>query len=293
MTHRSPAPAVFIFLILAAALSAEDFRLVYASGRVEARRQSGWAEISVGDAVAGGSEVRIGGETVAEFDGPSGTLFYSRPGTFRLDSTMPREEAAGGKGFFSIFGRILESLGRSEKRNNQAMGVRAESFASGPPLEMVDEDSLRFDAAAAAYARKEYDKAASILEKEIDPAVLRDETAYRRLLAASLYAAGRKGPALEAVRGYDPAESGPLFADYVLLKGMLLAESRDPAGAAAQFARFVKTAETDTDRQTGYYLLGSVLLAAGSGDAARTALREAVRIDADEEITRLARGLLE
>lgn len=284
--------AAAALVISAGALFAADFELVYKVGLVEVQKGARWTEVADGDAVPADGVIRLGNGAVAEFSGSAGTVVFSRPGTYNMAQIAGAARDNRPTAVSSITDRMKKIGGKGERGQVSVMGVRASSAARGPEVTWVEEDAMAFDEAVAAFGRTEYSRAAEILENEVDPAALGDETAYRYYLAAAYFADGKKGPALRTVLAHKGGESSVTYGDYLFLKGVLLGESLDYAGAAEHFELYLKTAADDADRQTGNYLLGDALLRTGDRENGSTALREAVKLDADPEITRLARERL-
>lgn len=178
-----------------------------------------------------------------------------------------------------------------ERGQSQAMGVRGSEAVEDIGFDWVEEDTLRYDEAVAAFENQDYSLAVDILENEVDPLALTDESAYWYYLAASYIEDGKKGPALRAVQSHEPVEYSEVYSEFLLLRGRLSLEASDFAGAAVSFEKYIQSLDNSAKQQMGY-LYGYALLQKGDSVQAKKALREAVRINADSEITRLAKELL-
>jgi tetratricopeptide (TPR) repeat protein len=172
------------------------------------------------------------------------------------------------------------------------MGVRGSEAGEDQGLTWVEEESGSFREAQEAFAREEYELALKILDNEVDPVMLGDQTAYRYYRAASLYGLGEKGPALKVLRSHQPESFSSAFTDYLFLKGQLTFESRSYSEAAETFDTYIRHASAPAKQQLAYYLLGISRREQGQKEAGLQALEKAVEIDADAEITALARKLL-
>ena len=274
-------------------LFAQDFQLIYNDGTVELQKGGGWSILYAGDMVPENSVIRVGRGGIAEFSNPGTTLLFSKPGTYRLESQAGQNRNEQVAAVSSVFGRIARMGGDGERGQSQAMGVRGSEAVEDIGFEWVEEDSMSYDEALSAFQSQDYVLAADILENEVDPLALDDESAYWYYLAASYYESGKKGPALHTARSHDPDAYSEVYAEFLLLKGRLALESMDFEGAAQQFEKYTESANSPARKQMGNYLFGYALVQMGESTRARNVLQEAVRIDADSEVTALARELLQ
>jgi hypothetical protein len=128
---------------------------------------------------------------VAEFSSPGTTLLFSKPGSYRLQAAASQKSQDESRVISSVFGRIAR------------MGVRGDLADSDPSITWIEEDSMSFDKARTAYDNGEFTLAIDILENEVDPIVLSDESEYWYYLSASYLGSGQKGPALQMVLQLD------------------------------------------------------------------------------------------
>ncbi len=283
-------PLLTVILIVSAAalLSAEEFQLVYKDGEVSARSGSGWSSLMNGDSISADSQVKLAPGAIAEFSGPNSTLLFSKPGTYRLQSAAREKPSRETTMLSSVFSRIARMGGEDDRDQSQAMGVRGDEASGSAGLTWIDEDSMSFDEARSAFRAGEYEQAIDILENEVDPIILSDESEYWYYLAAANLAAGRKGPALQIARRHPANQFSEVYSDFLLLKGRLLLESMDYSAAAEQLQQYIYSVSSDGRKQIGYYLYGIALQQQGQSADARRALQTAVELNADRELTSLA-----
>ena len=84
---------VILMVCAAALLSAEEYQLVYKDGEVSARSGSGWSSLMNGDTLSADSQVKLAPGAIAEFSGPNTTLLFSKPGTYRLRTSVEQNPA--------------------------------------------------------------------------------------------------------------------------------------------------------------------------------------------------------
>lgn len=284
---------IFAIFVGGGLLFAQDFQLIYNDGSVELQKGGSWSPLYAGDIVPENSMIRVGVGGIAEFSNPSTTLLFSKPGTYKLESRVVKSRNEQVAAVSSVFGRIAKMGTNGERGQSQAMGVRGSEAVEDIGFEWVEEDTMSYDEAVGAFQSQDFDLAVDILENEVDPLALDDESAYWYYLAASYYESGKKGPALRTVQSHDPEEYSEVYADFLLLKGRLALESMDFEGAARQFGKYVESANSPAQQQMGNYLYGYALLQKGDKNGAQAALQEAIRIDTDSEVTALARELLQ
>jgi len=273
-------------------LAAQDFQLVYNEGDISVREGSGWKTIYPGDLLPENSVVRLDEGEIAEFASSSATVMFSKPGTYRLESAARQSRDQQVSGLSSVFNRMARIGSSGEQGQSQVMGIRADKADDDFEFTWVEEDTLSFDEAVAAYNREDYTAAIDIFENEVDPVMLEDEAAYWYYLAASYLNTEKKGPAMQIAMNHEANEYSSVYPDFLLLKGRLFLEGFDFSQAAAQFEQYLESANTPEQKQLGNFLYGYSLQQMGENAAAREALGRAVEIDADSEITSLAQQFL-
>lgn len=284
---------VLLMVCTALVLNAEDFQLIYKDGEVSAQTQTGWSTLMNGDTLPAASQVKLAPGAIAEFSSPSATLLFSKPGTYRLGTAAAQKPPHTATMLSSVFSRIARIGGEDDREQSQAMGVRGSEAADNAGLTWIDEDSMSFDEAKSAYRKGNYPQAIDILENEVDPIILSDEGEYWYYLASAYLAAGRKGPALQISRQHSPNQFSEVYTDFLLLKGRLHLEAMDYSAAADQLQQYIYSVNSDDQKQVGYYLYGIALQQQGQTSNARRALQMAVELDADREVTRLAKEMLQ
>ncbi len=283
---------VFLLLYAAALLGAEEFQLVYKDGEVSTKSGSGWNSLMSGDTVSADSQIKLAPGAIAEFSGPASTLLFSKPGTYRLRSSAEKKPPQESTMLSSVFSRIARMGGEDDRGQSQAMGVRGNEASDGAGLTWIDEDSMSFDEAKSAFHSGDYPLAIDILENQVDPIILSDESEYWYYLAAAHLASGRKGQALQIARRHPANQFSEVYSDFLLLKGRLQLEAMDYPAAAEQLQQYIYSVSSDGRKQVGYYLYGIALQQQGQASDARQALQMAVELDADDELTSLARDRL-
>ncbi len=282
-----------VTLLVAAALFAQDFQLVYVDGSVDVQRGGKWVPLYAGDTVASNSSIRIKGGAIAEFSGPGDTLLFSSPGTYRLISQAKNSSQTDTSAISAIFGRLSRVGSEQQSGPSEVMGVRGSEAVNQDGFAWMDEDSMAFQDAKDAFSAGDYTDTVEILENEVDPILLEDQGAYYYYLAASYDSLGKAGPALKILLDNDVDTFSSSYADYLFLKGRLSFESRNYSEAVASLQTYIKQDPPAARRQLAYFLLGASYAESGKITESENALTEAVRINADEEISGLARKLLE
>lgn len=280
-----------IGLLAAGSLTAQGFQLLFLDGDADVQEKGGWVRLSIGDELPPGSLIRLESGAIAEFAGPKDTLLFSSPGTYRLDAVQT-PAASKTSAAASIFNRIAKAGSEADQGRSQVMGVRGSEAVEATEFTWVDEDSLNFEEAVAAFNDGDFMAAVDILENEVDPIVLDDESSYWYYLAASYDSLGNMGPALRIVRDHRVESYSPVYGDFLFLDGRLALASRNFRQASDSFGTYALQEADPARRQLAWYLLGVAELELGDSVAAHSALREAVKIDADTEVTGLAKQLL-
>lgn len=282
-----------ILIVSAAALlSAEDFQLVYKDGEVSAKSRTGWSTLMNGDTLSADSQIKLSPGAIAEFSSPNATLLFSKPGIYRLQSAAEQKPQQATTMLSSVFNRIARMGGEDDREQSQAMGVRGSEAGEDAGLTWIDEDSMSFDEAKSAYQNGRYTRAIDILENEVDPIILSDESEYWYYLASAYLATGRKGPALQISQQHSADRFSQVYSDFLLLKGRLQLEAMDYPAAADQLQQYIYSVSSDARKQVGYYLYGIALQRQGQTSNARQALQMAVELNADSELTGLAKEML-
>ncbi|MDZ7795457.1 MAG: hypothetical protein U5P10_17715 [Spirochaetia bacterium] len=283
---------VVVLFLAGQALSAEDFQLIYSNGEVSVKTQSGWSGLMSGDSLAADTTVRLGPGAVAEFSSPGTTLLFSKPGSYRLQAAASQKPQDESRVISSVFGRIAKMGSAASRSQSQAMGVRGDVADGNPSITWIEEDSMSFDEARAAYDSGEFTLAIDILENEVEPIVLSDESEYWYYLSASYLGSGQKGPALQIAQQHSANQFSTVYPEFLLLKGRLQLEARDYSLAAEHLKNYIYQVNTDSRKQLGYYLYAIALQQLGQQDNARQALQMVLQLDADSELTQLARRQL-
>jgi len=285
---------VFLFfLLLCGTAVAQDFQLVYKDGAVEAKSNSGWSDLFIGDSVPSGGVIRLSGDAIAEFSGPGSTLFFSKAGTYNLIPSTVKEEKQDRSTVSSVFSRIARIGSEGDRGKSQVMGVRGAEASDTLGYTWMEGDNLSYDDARDAFGRNDYSLVIDLLEQEVDPQSLNDQGAYWYYLAASYAESNKMGQALRITREHGVENTSPVFNDYLLLKGRLAFEGGDYNEAAHQFDLYTGRVQEASKRQVGSYMLGFSLLRKGDKAGAKVPLEEAVRLNADRDITEMAQQLLQ
>ncbi|MCF7928277.1 MAG: hypothetical protein K9L68_04845 [Spirochaetales bacterium] len=284
--------SVLLFFLIAGFLSAQNFELVYLDGRADIRKNGEWLPLRTGDSAPPGSTIKLSGNTIAEFAGPQETRLFSKPGNYNLSSSSNRPAEKKSSSVASIFNRLIKDEAEGNRSSTTVMGVRGSEAVEQESFDWVDEDTANFERAVEAYTAEKYEQTIEILENDVDPLLLNDSSAYWYYLAASYDAAGSRGKALKVLRDNKVENFSSVYSDYLLLNGRLSLESYNYANAEKSFALLVQEKLNPGKEQLAYYLLGISRLEQGDNEKAARALEEAVRIGAEEEVTRLARNRL-
>jgi tetratricopeptide (TPR) repeat protein len=187
-------------------------------------------------------------------------------------------------------------MGGDESREQSAvMGVRGAEADDGFGFEWVEEDTLSYNEALSAFEEGDYALASTILEEEVDPLVLEDPTGYWYHLASAVLNSekGSKARAMKLAVQHEGDRMSPYYDEFLLLRGRLYLESLDFDSAAEEYGAYIDTASSPQEKQLGYYLYGYALSNGGNSQKGRNAIERAAEIDADAEITRAARDMLE
>ena len=292
MNTRTLFLIILIVLLAGGLLWGQDFQLVYNEGDISVKQGANWTTIQPGDLLPENSVVRLDQGEIAEFVSASTTVLFSQAGTYQLKSAAKQSEDRKVSGLSSIFSRISKMGSAGERGQSQAMGVRGAESGEEYEFTWVEEDTISFDEAMAAYKRSDYAAAIEIFENEIDPVLLNDQGAYWYYLASSYLNSDRKGPAMQIALTHDVDQHSSVYPEFLLLKGELFLESLDYSQAAEQFRKYLDSVNTPAQLQLGNFLYGYSLRQQGDRAGGREALNKAVEIDADSEITRLARQFL-
>ncbi len=279
-------------IFAAAGLFADSFQLLFLDGDADVRKDGGWESLFIGDELPEDSMIRLGNGAIAEFAGPRDTLLFSSQGTYRLSSSSGPPSVSGNSAVSSIFNRIAKAGRETDPGRSQVMGVRGSEAVTATEFTWVDEDSLNFEEALEAFRAENYQRSLEILENDVDPVVLEDESAYWYYLAASCDFLGKPGAAIKIIRNHEPLSYSTVYPEYLFLDGRLSIESRNYEAASEAFESYLEVAPEPVGKQLAYYLLGYSRLQQGEKEEGSAALREAVSIDADSNITELAGQLL-
>ena len=281
-----------LFLLMAAGLFAQDFHLVFLDGDVDIHENGQWTPLVIGEAVSQGSRISLSEGTLAEFSGPRGTILFSSAGTYRLGLSEKAPDFGQNTAVSSIFNRLSKAGGNVDRGKSEVMGVRGSEAMENEGFTWMDEDSSNFEEALEAFADQDFELVIEILENDVDPIVLDDPSAYWYHLAASYDALGRMGPALKILRSHSVENFSSSYRDYLFLEGRLYFESRNYTQAVDSFDAFVREESGTGKTQLAFYMLGAAFLEQGKTKEGNSALEEAIRINADAELTALARKLL-
>ncbi len=283
---------LFLTVILLPAAAA-DFELTYLDGTLEVESATGLREAVVGEAIAIDSTVHLAENSIAEIASPSVTLLLSEEGTYpiaQLAEKKAQMQRSIGESIFNKFARIK---GEDEEFRSEAMGTRGAEAGDAGAMEWVDEESLAYEEALSAYRTEDFERAAELLEEQVDPSMVEDATAYWYYLASSYLRTGREAEALHIASGFCGSRDSRMYDEYLLLRARLYLESMEFEAAEQLWKSYLDLASTPTDRQLVRYMYGYSLLQTGDEERARTQLRAAAEMEADPEISRAARTLLD
>ena len=283
---------ILLLILTATGVFARDFQLVFLDGSAELREEGVWVPLVAGDTVVAGSSIRIPNGSIAEFTGPQETLLFSSPGTYRLDSASGSPAREQSSAVSSIFNRLSKVGSETVPERSEVMGVRGSEAVESEGFTWMDEDSLNFEEAEQSFADGDYESVLDILEHEVDPVVLEDPGAYWYYLAASYHSLGRTGPAIKILLKHDVESFSSAYRDYLFLRGRLAFEGRNYEEAETALVAYLGEEQHPEKRQLAYYLLGVSHLEQGKTGEGKIALEEAIAINANGEITVLARRML-
>ncbi|MFP4179295.1 MAG: tetratricopeptide repeat protein [Spirochaetaceae bacterium] len=270
-------------------LYAQNYYLLFLDGNAEIREKGKWHSLEIGDTAPAESTIRLSDGAIAEFDGDGDTVVFSSPGTYSLSTSASRPAKKQSSTASSIFSRLSKAGGEASEGKSEVMGVRGSEAVQAEEFTWMDEDSAYFEEAIEAFSMRDYSLALEILEHDVDPIVLDDQGSYWYYLAASYDSLGRRGPALKIVRNHKTENYSSVHNDYLFLRGRLYFESGSYKEAADAFGAFLENERDPAKKQLAYYILGLARKELGETGAGTDALREAININADAEITELAR----
>ena len=286
--------SILVFLaVLLLPATAADFELTYLEGTLEVESGSGLRTATVGNRIPLGSTVHLAENSIAELASGSVTLLLSEKGTYELEPLAEQKQRVRKSIGESIFRKLAKIGGQDGEIRSEAMGTRGAEAVGEDSMEWVDEDNLAYDEAIAAYEKESYDRAAEILEEQVDPLMIEDATAYWFYLASSLLNTGRGAEALKIASGFCGSRSSSMYEEYLFLRARLYLEALDFEAAAQLFKSYIDLASTAADRQIGLYMYGYSLLQIGDREGARVQLKAAAGIEADPDIRSAARMLLD
>lgn len=284
---------ILLIAVLLLPAAAADFELTYLDGTLEIENANGLRTAAVGDAIPKSSTVHLAENSMAELVSPSVTLLLSREGSYPLAPLAEKKAHVQRSVGESIFSKISRMGGREEEFRSEAMGTRGAEAGEAGGMQWVDEESLAFEEALSAYSAEEYEQAATILEEQVDPSMLDDPTTYWYYLASSYLLTDREAKALQIASGFCGSRESGSYEEYLLLRARLYVEALDFRAAAQLYGTYLELASTPESRQWALYMFGYSLLQSGEREEALVKLQSAVDIDADPEITRASRELIE
>jgi hypothetical protein len=282
---------LFFTVVMLISAAGDDFEVVYLDGTLEIETPSGRRSAGIGTTIPEDGTVYLGENSLAELVSPATTLLLSKGGVHRLENVTEKKGSIRKSPADSLFQRFARIGGQGDESQSAVMGVRGSEANDNLSFDWVEEDTLSYEEALSAYDSRDYELAATILQEEVDPSLLEDETDYWYHLASALLFAGQSGKAMKITSDHPGEKSSLRYEDYLLLRGRLFLESLDFAAAALQYDTYLELVTAPADRQLGYYFYGFSLLQNGELDAGRRAIRQAADIDAVPEITQAAREL--
>jgi len=284
---------ILLILIAAFPLISEDLLVEYVEGTLEVKEGSNWYELYIGDMVPENSVIRLSDNGFAELSTRNVTVTLSDDGTYNTQSLLRSGQKVASWDIGGVVNsKLSKLLGPGQQGETAVMGVRGAAADQGE-LTWVEEGGEFLDKGKQLLVDGLFDEAIPVFLDGAEWALDEEERSEYMFYAA--YAHSLKGEnalALIILRDINLEKDALVFADFVLLKGKLLIEDLDFAGALDLFSEYLKYPDMDETTQVVYFLSALCYQSLDNKAQAEKLLQNAIKIDASSDYGRAAQRMM-
>jgi len=284
---KSLAFALVFVCVLAASAFAQSYSVTYSDGTVELKTTQGWTPLSIGDAVPANASVRVSQAGSLELVRGKARITILKDGTYDIASLVRASEKSGASGVGADISQKLQSLTSDKQKSTTVGGVRAAEQGQQSVTWAEESDEVRSEVSSY-LAQKKYSEALNTLDDAIKNASSpADEAEFTYLTGVAYYGAGQTAKAYRALAKVTADPSAQWYANYVLLKAQVLADSADFDGALEILQPFISANPSGEPAQIAYLISYYCQKGLGNMADAKAALEAGYQIDPTTETAKL------
>ena len=284
---------VLLLLVAAPFAAAQSLTVVYLEGKAQASSAAGWSDLSLGEALASDSSIRVADGGLVQLQGPGAAYTLTRPGTYALRDILTAGHALSAAGVAPAVEKFMRLLSAGPTRNQSvALGARGADQSGSDEDQWAESSAQVFLEAGKEYLEAgKYDQAVAQLMQALDSATPGESAEVRYYLADAAFLKGDMVQAWKQASTLQPASTDQWAADFVLFRARLLEATSGYADAVTWLV--ANDLSRDAQRAPLYFfLLGLGYRGTGDGDGARRALTRVVDMTRDSDLGKTASALL-
>lgn len=285
---------MLLLLFATSGLFSADLTVEYVEGYLDLRNEAEWDELFIGDTIQDDATIRLDEDSVAELSGRGIKLTLTKPGTYAISELIEATNRQKSVGLASLIGGKIKTILEEPKQTQTAvMGVRGAK--SEDELEWMSGDTAELLITGKDHLTNgEFVDAIEVLEEAYDFA---DETEEPEVLFYLSYANALNGDLREALTNLsdvEPDSSEEFFADLIVLKGQLLAQTFAYKEALSWISAYATDFRNDdATYQTLLLLQGISYQGLDDVQNAKDVLNKAVEVNSSSDIGKAAAGVLQ
>jgi tetratricopeptide (TPR) repeat protein len=301
---------LMLFLAIAlcavpAALSAQDLRVEYLDGLLEAQSGGRWRPVLAGETIAADT-LRLSQGALAQLSAGGLQVTLHQPGSYAVGALLRSSRQSLAWGLGRLLRTKIQALFSAPAGNlSESSGARAgEVRDSMRGLEMMEDEeeearkaAARAEQAAAAeveglLAQGRAGEAATAAVRALEQAGDEGRPYLLFLLASALCLEGDYAGAVRALETAAVPEAAPYYGEFALLEARLLLEGQAFGRALAAFDRLLASSPKPGVSQQAWFLSAFCSLQLGDKGQARRRLEKARDLDERSEIGSKAKAML-
>ncbi|MBA7654272.1 hypothetical protein ES703_62148 [subsurface metagenome] len=290
--RRKNLQACILFVFLSCRLFSENLLVDFLDGNLELKKGNRWVEAVIGDRVPRDTVLRLDEGTVAELCYGDVRITLSKAGNYYSNDLLSASQEAFEWGIGVLLSvKLLSIFEGMPEREASTMGVRAEKVEDDYEFEWVDEEEELLEEGKRLLESFQYEEALAVFQEGLDLADDQDAAVFHFYIGYSYSMLGRSGFALEILKRIEPDTGESYYADFALLKGKLLIESRSFADALRLFDAYLKVFPEGNNAQSAYFLSAFCSKKLGKLKDAAFRLEKAYALDPESELAEKAQKM--
>lgn len=292
LSSKSKIALFSILLAFALGAGAQTITVGYLDGSAFQLVASTWKPVSLGDALAPSSSVKLAVSTYLELMVGNATLSLSQAGTYSIRDLLAAGRSSRSNAIQAMLTKYIQALSTGRTTNAATYaGVRGTEQGKGDSDWATSDAEIYLSTAKDYLASGDYAAAKAQLEMARESA-MGDRAEIEFYLTEAEALSGDMRAAYRDLAALAPTGTESWAPDYVLLKARMLVDSFAPQAAVDLLVGQTNLASDARRAPVYYFILAQAYAQLGSAVNEKQCLKRVIDLDAGNDLGKAATGLL-